>query len=473
MATQPLSREDAICIPDSDLPIELQLVSPSIRKTSARKASTKTTASKTTASKTTASKLTTPKASTATKSKTVAKTATTRRRAVTKSVPIEDFSTSDFSASLVRSIPIQDDDRHLDAPSLHAPSQAHGILSQLQICRQSLIALQSQSQELHHRMAALTAIAQQMDELQPSRIAEFVESEIVEKIAAKQPASPKRSAVVSQDSRNYWGSEPTVTATIAVPPVSTQTRRKNELCLPNLNPSSIAETLEIPAASVGPTAAPSAVSSSAVQAPAVKHSFQSSGLNRSGISGFPTHRVSQHAEYYDGSLAFDHDPRPIAKPSQLMRSKPSQSTSQIVHKPVSQSVSNYSSQSATKSVAQPSTKSVAKPIAKPMSSSVAMAITTPIVPTAGSLIQQLIPIPKGEGAIMLDALCWTLSAIGVRMSCHLLTQLVPLLTLPLTLFMLGPAIMATYLAFCVPKSSSAAVYRCLLITLGFFIGGKI
>ena len=464
MATQPLSREDAIYIPDSDLPIELQLVSPSIRKTSARKASTKTTASKTTASK-----ITTPKASTATKSKTVAKTATTRRRAVTKSVPIEDFSTSDFSASLVRSIPIQADDHPLDAPSLDAPSQAHGILSQLQICRQSLIALQSQSQELHHRMAALTAIAQQMDELQPSRIAEFVESEIVEKIAAKKPASQNRSAVVSQDSRNYWGSEPTVTAAIAVTPVSTQTRRKNELCLPNLNPSSIAETLEIPAASVGPTAAPSAVSSSAVRAPAVKHSFQSSGLNRSGISGFPTHRVSQHAEYYDGSLASDHDPRPIAKPSQLMRSKPSQSTSKIAHKPVSQSFSKYSSQFASKSVAQPSTKSVAKPI----SNSVAMAITTPIVPTAGSLIQQLILIPKGEGAIMLDALCWTLSAIGVRMSCHLLTQLVPLLTLPLTLFMLGPAIMATYLAFCVPKSSSAAVYRCLLITLGFFIGGKI
>ena len=457
MATQPLSREDAIYTPDSDLPIELQLVSPSIRKTSARKASTKTTASKTTASK-----ITTPKASTATKSKTVAKTATTRRRAVTKSVPIEDFSTSDFSDSLVRSLPIQADDHHLDAPS-----QARGILSQLQICRQSLMALQSQSQELHHRMSALTAIAQQMDELQPSRIAEFVRGEIVEKIAAKNPASQNRSAAVSQDSRNYWGSEPSVTAAIAAIPVSMQTRRKSELCLPNLNPSSIAGTLEIPAAYVGPTAAPSAVNPSAVQAPAVKHSFQSSGLNRSGISGFPTHRVSQHAEYsqhveyYAGSLALDHDPRPIAKPSQLMRSRPSQSTSQIAHQPVSQSVS--------KSIAQLSTKSIAKPI----SNSVATALTSPIVPTAGSLIQQLIPIPKGEGAIMLDALCWTLSAIGVRMSCHLLTQLVPLLTLPLTLFMLGPAIMATYLAFCVPKSSSAAVYRCLLITLRFFIGGKV
>lgn len=461
MATQPLSREDAIYTPDSDLPIELQLVSPSIRKTSARKASTKTTASKTTASKTTASKITaskitTPKASTATKSKTVAKTATTRRRAVTKSVPIEDFSTSDFSDSLVRSLPIQADDHHLDAPS-----QARGILSQLQICRQSLMALQSQSQELHHRMSALMAIAQQMDELQPSRIAEFVRGEIVEKIAAKNPASQNRSAAVSQDSKNYWGSEPSVTAAIAAIPVSMQTRRKSELCLPNLNPSSIAGTLEIPAAYVGPTAAPSAVNPSAVQAPAVKHSFQSSGLNRSGISGFPTHRVSQHVEYYAGSLASDHDPRPIAKPSQLMRSRPSQSTSQIAHQPVSQSLS--------KAIAQPSTKSVAQPI----SHSVATAIKSPIVPTTGSLIQQLIPIPKGEGAIMLDALCWTLSAIGVRMSCHLLTQLIPLLTLPLTLFMLGPAIIATYLAFCVPKSSSAAVYRCLLITLGFFIGGKV
>lgn len=463
MATQPLSREDAIYTPDSDLPIELQLVSPSIRKTSARKASTKTTASKTTASK-----LTTPKASTATKSKTVAKTATTRR-AVTKSVPIEDFSTSDFSDSLVRSLSIQVDDHPLDTPSLDTPSQAHGILSQLQICRDSLKALQSQSQELHHRMTVLTAIAQQMDELQPSRIAEFVRSEIVEKTEAKKPASQNRSAAVFQDSRNYWGSESAVSAAIAATPVSIQTRRKSELCLPNLNPSSIAETLEIPVASVGLTAAPSDVSSSAVQTPAVKPSFQSSGLNRSGISGFPTHRVSQHLEYYAGSLASDPDPRPIAKPSQLMRSKPSQSTSQIVHKPVSQSVSKYSSQSVSKSITQPSTKSISKPI----SNSIAIAITTPIVPTAGSLIQQLIPIPKGEGAIMLDALCWILSAIGVRMSCHFLTQLIPLLTLPLTLFMLGPAIMATYLAFCVPKSSSAAVYRCLLTTLGFFIGGKI
>ena len=462
MATQPLSREDAIYTPDSDLPIELQLVSPSIRKTSARKASPKTTASKTTASKTTA-----PKASTATKSKTVAKTATTRRRAVTKSVAIEDFSTSDFSTSdsLVRSLPIQADDHHLDAPS-----QTHGILSQLQICRQSLMALQSQSQELHYRMAALTTIAQQMDELQPSGIAEFVGFEGVEKTAAKKSASQNRSAAVSQDSKNYWGSEPAVTAAIAATPVSMQTRRKSELCLPNLNPSSIAETLEIPVASVGLTAAPSAVSSSVVQAPAVKPSFQSNGLNRSGISGFPTHRVSQHAEYYIGLSVVDHDTRPIAKPSQLMRSKQPQSTNQIVHKPVLQSVSKYSSQFASKSVAQPSTKSS---VAKPISNSVAIAITDPILPTAGSLIQQLIPIPKGEGAIMLDALCWTLGAIGIRMSCHLLTQLVPILTLPLTLFMLGPAIIATYLAFCVPKSSSAAVYRCLLITLGFFIGGKI
>ncbi len=92
MATQLLSREDAIYTPDSDLPIELQLVSPSIRKASAR----------------------------------------------------------------------------------------NGILSQLQICRESLIALHSQSQELHQRMADLRAIAEQMEELQPSGITEFVQgSEMV------------------------------------------------------------------------------------------------------------------------------------------------------------------------------------------------------------------------------------------------------------------------------------------------------
>ena len=134
MATQPLSREDAIYTPDSDLPIELHLVSPSICKTSSR----------------------------------------------------------------------------------------NGILSQLQICRESLIALQSQSQELHQRMADLTAIAEQMEELQPSGITELVpESEMVKQIATQQIAfqviaSQKRSAFgLSQDSRNYWDRELTVTAAIA------------------------------------------------------------------------------------------------------------------------------------------------------------------------------------------------------------------------------------------------------------------
>ena len=410
MATQPLSREDSIYIP-SDLPIELQIVSPNIRKTTARKASRKTAT-------------TTCRASTA-KSKTVAKTATTHRRSVTKSVPIEDFSTSD---NLVRSSLIHADDRRLHTPNLdatpNAPSQAHGILSQLQICRQSLMALQSQSAELHHRMAALTAIAQQMDELEPLEIV-----------------------------------EPTATAAIPVTP----TRPKSELCLPTLNPSSIAATSEIPAAPVGRTAAPSAVSPSAIQTPAVKPSFQSTG-NRSGISSFPVHRVSQHVEYYVGPLVADPDPRPIAKPSQLMRSK--QPASQIVHKPISQFVPK-APKAAIKVAPKSSIQSIRNPVAIAFADSAG-----PIVPTAGSLLQQLIPIPKGEGAILLDAFCWTISAIGVRMSCHLLTQLVPLLTLPLTIVLLGPALIATYLAFCVPKSSSAAVYRCLLVTLGFFIGGK-
>ena len=331
MATQPLSREDArenaIYIP-SDLPIELQIVSPSIRKTTARKASSTATRKTSTA-----------------KSKTVAKTATTRRRAVTKSVAIEDFFPPD---NLVRSSLIQADDRRLHTPSLDAtpnssgqtPSQAHGILSQLQICRQSLMALQSQSAELHHRMAALTAIANQMDELQPLEIAEPVSgNESIQSTVeptAKPTAAKKTASPISQDSKNYWGAEPIVATATAPTPVSTPKRPKSELCLPNLNPSSIAETLEIPAAPVGQTAASSAVRSSAIQTPAVKPSFQSTGLNRSGISSFPIHRVSQHVEYYVGPLVADPDPRPIAKPSQLMRSK--QPTSQIAHKPVSQFV---------------------------------------------------------------------------------------------------------------------------------------
>ena len=156
------------------------------------------------------------------------------------------------------------------------------------------------------------------------------------------------------------------------------------------------------------TAAPSAASPSAIQTPAAKPSFQSMGLNRSGISSFPVHRVSQHVEYYVGSLVSDHDPRPIAKPSQLMRSK--QPTSQIAHKPVSQFVPK-----APKSALKVAPKSSIQSIRNPVAIAV-VAPTGPIVPTAGNLLQQLIPIPKGEGAILLNAFCWT---VGDRKSTRL------------------------------------------------------
>jgi hypothetical protein len=127
-------------------------------------------------------------------------------------------------------------------PSLHALSQASGILSQLQICRQSLrIALQSQSQERYVTGWPLaTAIAQQMDDFQPSKLPSLLSLEIVEKKIAAKTRVPNPIGCCLPRFQKLLGFRTTVTATIAVAPVSTQTRRKSELCLPNLNPSSIA-----------------------------------------------------------------------------------------------------------------------------------------------------------------------------------------------------------------------------------------
>ena len=87
--------------------------------------------------------------------------------------------TNNISNNRLRSLSLEVDDHGLsglsfDSLSLNTVIQAHGILSQLWICRESLMALQSQSQELHQRMTDLTAIAQQMEKLQTSEITESV-----------------------------------------------------------------------------------------------------------------------------------------------------------------------------------------------------------------------------------------------------------------------------------------------------------
>jgi hypothetical protein len=82
-------------------------------------------------------------------------------------------------------------------------------------------------------------------------------------------------------------------------------------------------------------------------------------------------------------------------------------------------------------------------------------------------------IPKQPGTIAIDAGLWTLVAMGLRVGLQIAIAGLPWLALPLNLLMLLPAATAAYLAFCVPQSSTAIVYRLLLITLGLFLGGRL
>ena len=88
-------------------------------------------------------------------------------------------------------------------------------------------------------------------------------------------------------------------------------------------------------------------------------------------------------------------------------------------------------------------------------------------------IQRLIPIPTEPRAIVVDAVLWTVSSVSLHVIFQVCIQIVPLLSFPLHLVMLFPALFAAYLAFCVPQSSTPSVYRCLLTTLGFFFGSKL
>jgi hypothetical protein len=487
MNAQPLSREN----------------SPSTSQPETAKAS---------ATKANATKASTAKASTTkTPRKTVAKTAT-RRRTATKSVPIVDFPTPDN----VHSIPIQPDyPTRLATPSLTDHPASDRLRSQLAACHQVLTALQAESQELQQTMASLIAIASQMETLKPTHgtLAALTtptpRKTSTRKTTSKAISQPEKATQrnttsntkatatqskttqpteiqplqpIGNDTVNYWG---TSTQSSTQPSIQSTHKRNREIQLPNLTPAHTAtaeaknaaiapETPSNPAPEVTPpaTASDLALANSAPTKP----SFHSSSL-RTPVRSHSLTR--QTVEYYAG---YSHPPLELAKPS-------FHSQSQRAAQPVSQFI--------TKPIAQPAIRSISRAASNPAS------IVPPSLPKRPQhlrlntlsktsqtgnrrrytltylyallqqTLQQLIPIPKGESAILFDAFCWTLSSIGLRLSCQQLINLLPILTLPLNFLLLFPALIASYLAFCIPKSSSATVYRCLLITLGFFIGGKL
>ncbi len=88
-------------------------------------------------------------------------------------------------------------------------------------------------------------------------------------------------------------------------------------------------------------------------------------------------------------------------------------------------------------------------------------------------LQPRLDLPKTRRAIAVDALIWTSVAAGLRIGLTLLAKSLPFLSTPLFLLLFCPAMLAGYLAFCVPNSKPIVIYRLLLLTLGLVIGGNL
>ncbi len=87
--------------------------------------------------------------------------------------------------------------------------------------------------------------------------------------------------------------------------------------------------------------------------------------------------------------------------------------------------------------------------------------------------QSIVPVPVEPGAKVVDVVIWVAGSIALRLLFKGLIALMPFLALPLNLLLAIPAIVAAYLAFCVPNSRSDVIYRLLLVTLGLFLGSRV
>lgn len=89
------------------------------------------------------------------------------------------------------------------------------------------------------------------------------------------------------------------------------------------------------------------------------------------------------------------------------------------------------------------------------------------------LLDRVLPLPTDPISKIVDAIAWVLATIGVRLALQFLLIALPWFAYPLNALMTIPAVVAAYLAFCVPTSRSDVIYRLLLITLGLLIGSRL
>ena len=423
MTAQPLPRDTSI-----------ELVADNPVRKARSKAATQTTAKKATAKS--ATKTTTK----STASKTVAKTATTRQRSATKSVAVVESSLK----STVQPVPPND-------------TVADACLTNLQQCQQFFLnTILAESDKLTQSMEDLASIALRIQQLQRPSFEPILPMtpKICRKPATVQAVAqpPSKVVFVSRldpitepiaEPTAKVTANPTAATTVTVAPTvapTPQPQRSSRTSLsrltvrkpiPPYDPSShrSIEPSRLPAVAPnywgGNVQAPVTASTAAAKGSQMRHEMHHDRLDLPNFGDRPAQPVLYRLAQQQPHLTLAVQPK---RPTES--SIQSHSQSQLLIRPT-------------------------------------------IYWDIYRHIQRLVPIPTEPKAIVVDAVLWTFSSVGVHVILQVCIQIVPLLSFPLHFLMLLPALFAAYLAFYAPESSTPPVYRCLLTTLGFFLGSKL
>ena len=441
MTAQPLPRETSI---------ELVADNP-VRRTRS-KAATQTTAKKATAK--TATKTTTK----STASKTVAKTATTRQRSATKSVAI-------VESSLQATVQTSSKSAIQTVPPTHSVT-ADSCLDDLHHCQQFFFNdILAESQKLTQNMAELASIALKIQQLKRPSF------EPIPLITLRQCTKSSPVQTVAQPpSKSVFASKLESIADPIVQPIVEPTAQATAHSTAGTAVGTNAETpVGIPAKAQRPSR--TSLSRLTVRKPIPPYDPSSHR------SIEPSRSTAVAPNYWGGNVqapvtATGSAAKASAQASQMRHDRLDLPKFDRPAQPVLQRLAQQ--QSHLTLAVQPTRPSNSTIQSLTQSRSQSQSFTgVTIYRDIYQHIQRLVPIPTEPKAIVVDAVLWTFSSVGVHVILQVCIQTVPLLSFPLHFVMLFPALFAAYLAFCVPKSSTPPVYRCLLTTLGFFLGSKL
>lgn len=356
-------------------------------------------------------------------------------------------------------------------PSSNAPAvwtaPSSQVLEQIKDFRQQLEAMQTQIATMNQQSAALDTnlgelrkLSQQMQSLAKSHAAQQAKST---QSPAPHPRLDDWGSQVPASSENSGGpeSQPAVKPSFVsrsqpIAPYSTSAHATKAV-----KPSLIVTTSQRQSPAIEPQPSPATASTHSAGTPPAKPSFiHLSQSHPSQSSPSQSHSSQSPSQSSPPTLA---QPGPQSQPQSRPQSRP-----QPAAKPTAQSISQVAPAPVSPNPASPSPRSAR--IRRPPSSTQAHGMPSPPLRLR---LQALLPIPQNPVTIAIDAMLWTLTATGVRLGIQGVIVWIPSLAVPLTLVMLLPAIVAAYLAFFVPQSSTTVIYRLLLITLGLFLGSKV